>query len=99
MAKQAKKLSKRTKKDTIAEIYKFVSTNFHYDNDKAALLKGTRGYVPDPESVYESRSGICFDKASLMCAMLRSLNIPAKLVVGTIDGASHAWVSAFDGNK
>lgn len=99
MARQAKKLAKGSSRDTIIEVYRFVSTKFNYDGEKAAQLSGTRGYVPDPEETYESRKGICFDKASLMCAMLRSLGIPAKLVVGTIDGVSHAWVSAFDGDK
>ena len=97
LAKQAKKLAKQSRKDTITEVFRYVATMFSYDRAKADKLRGTKGYVPDPEATYEERSGICFDKASLMCAMLRSLGIPAKLVVGTIDGASHAWVSAFDG--
>ena len=76
LVKQAKRLARRSTRDTITEVYR---------------------YVPRPEATYAERKGICFDKASLMCAMLRSLGIPAKLVVGTMDGMSHAWVSAFDG--
>ena len=98
LARQAKRLARHAARDTISEVYRYVATMFSYDTEKAERLRGTRGYVPDPEVTYEARSGICFDKASLMCAMLRSLGIPAKLVIGTIDGASHAWVSAFDGN-
>lgn len=97
LVKQAKKLARRSTRDTITEVYRYVATRFAYDTEKAKRLNGTRGYVPSPEATYAERKGICFDKASLMCAMLRSLGIPAKLVVGTMDGMSHAWVSAFDG--
>ena len=41
----------------------------------------------------EKKSGICFDYASLMCALLRSQNIPTKLVVGYSGTAYHAWIS------
>lgn len=97
LARQAKRLARKTSRDTISEVYRFMSTRFYYDYDKAKRLAGTGGYVPDPEDTYTSRKGVCFDIASLMCAMLRSLGIPAKLVIGYRDGKLHAWVSAHDG--
>lgn len=99
LAAQARRLSKPDRLGTITEVYGYVSTKVKYDWDKAKRLRGTKGYVPDPEDTYESGKGICFDIASLMCAMLRSLGIPAKLVTGRRNGEAHAWVSAYDGEK
>ena len=96
---QAKKLAQAATKDSIRAVYQWCIDKVDYDQDKADQLEGKRGYVPDPEATFESGSGVCFDEASLMCAMLRSLGIPTKLVIGTIDGVSHAWVSAYDGKK
>ena len=51
-----------------------------------------KGYVPDPNKTYNIRTGICFDYASLMCAMLRSQSIPTRLVVGNASpDIYHAW--------
>lgn len=96
LAKHAKRLSKLTARDTIVEVYGFVG-GMAYDYVKAVDLAGRGGYVPDPEATYESGKGICFDLASLMCAMLRSVGIPTKLVIGRRNGRLHAWVSAWDG--
>lgn len=94
---KARELVGRNAEDTIAKVYNYVARNVAYDYEKAERLKGGRGYVPDPEATYEEGSGVCFDLASLMCAMLRSQGIPTKLCVGDIDGKSHAWVHAWDG--
>ena len=42
-----------------------------------------------------SGKGICFDYAALMAAMLRSQNVPVKLVVGYTGGAYHAWINVY----
>ena len=81
----------------ISAMNAWVALNVAYDHDKADRLRGGRDYVPDPESTYESGDGVCFDMASLLAAMLRAVGIPAKIVVGTADGESHAWVHAWDG--
>jgi hypothetical protein len=49
--------------------------------------------APDVDEILKSNKGICFDYASLMAAMLRSLDIPAKLVTGYSSKLSvfHAW--------
>lgn len=99
LVEKARELVGGTAYATIAKVYEYVTRNVAYDYEKARRLKGGRGYVPDPESTYEEGSGVCFDLASLMCAMLRSQGVPAKLCVGDIDGKSHAWVHAWDGSK
>ena len=41
------------------------------------------------------KKGICFDYAALMTAMLRSQDIPTKLVVGYTGSLYHAWINVF----
>ena len=54
------------------------------------------GYLPDIDETLETKTGICFDYAALMCAMLRCRGIPAKLDIGyTNDGMYHAWISTY----
>ena len=43
----------------------------------------------------EEKKGICFDYAALMTAMLRSQEIPCKLVVGYAGNVYHAWISVW----
>lgn len=99
LARMARQLSGQTDHDTIREVHRYVTTKFDYDYPKAVDLAGKGGYIPDPERTYETGKGICFDLSSLMCAMLRSLGIPAKLVIGKRNGKLHAWVSAWDGKS
>ena len=76
--------------DRIAEIFGFVSENITYDKKLAATV--TSGYIPDPDNTLEKRTGICFDYASLMAAMLRSQGIPTRLVIGyAVPDIYHAW--------
>lgn len=91
---KARELAGRTSgTEAVRAVCQFV-TDLPYDHEKAERLRGGRGYVPSPEETFEAGTGICFDKASLLAAMLRSLGIEAKLVIGTVDGNGHAWVSA-----
>jgi transglutaminase-like putative cysteine protease len=53
------------------------------------------GYVPDVDAVLASGKGICFDFAALMTAMLRSLGIPTRLVVGFVGDVKHAWIDVY----
>lgn len=76
--------------DKIAAIFGWVTDNIKYDYNLAATVKS--GYVPDPNRTYSSKTGICFDYASLMCAMLRSQGIPTRLVIGWASpDIYHAW--------
>ena len=79
--------------DKVASVYEYVIKNLTYDYDKAMSV--SNGYLPDLDDTLESKKGICFDYASLMTGMLRSLGIPCKLVVGYAGDAYHAWISVY----
>lgn len=79
--------------DYLEKVYHYVITNISYDTNLAQNIP--LNYIPDTDSVLEKKSGICFDYASLMCALLRSQNIPTKLVVGYSGTAYHAWISVY----
>jgi len=77
--------------DKIDVIYDYVISNITYDNEKAKTVKS--GYLPSVDEILKSNKGICFDYASVMAAMLRSQEIPAKLVTGYSSNLNvfHAW--------
>ena len=76
--------------EKIAEIFGYVAGNITYDKKLAATVKS--GYIPNPDKTLEKGTGICFDYASLMGAMLRSQNIPTRLVIGWAEPEIyHAW--------
>lgn len=72
-------------------IYKYVVDNIEYDTIKAELVDNR--YIPVPDEVITAKKGICYDYASLLAVMLRSINIPTKLVHGYCDYSPiyHAW--------
>jgi len=77
----------------VEAVYDFVVANLEYDDDKASTVKS--GYLPVLDEVLETKKGICFDYAALMTAMLRSQEIPCKLVVGYAGSTYHAWISVW----
>lgn len=83
----------QTQGEAFDAIYDFISSNISYDGEKASRLEDVTGYVPDPDATLASRSGICFDYASLTAAMLRSQGIPCKILTGYVspDNIYHAW--------
>ena len=92
---KGKELSDKSADDLgyVANVYNFVVDNVTYDDELAANI-GTN-YIPDPSATLASKKGICFDYASLMSALLRSQNVPTKLVVGYSGTAYHAWISVY----
>ncbi len=84
---------KTTDLDKLTAVYEFVIRNFTYDYARAKTV--TAGYLPVVDSVLAERKGICFDYAAVMAAMLRSQNIPCKLVVGYAGTVYHAWISVY----
>ncbi len=74
-------------------IYNYVIDHLTYDTEKAENVQS--GYLPDVDQVLASGKGICFDYAALMVSMLRSQDIPAKLVVGYTGSVYHAWVNVY----
>ena len=93
IAKKAEELTKNCKTDLekVEEIYKFVIHSLEYDTYKADTVKND--YLPAVDAIVDTGKGICFDYAAVFAAMLRSVNIPAKLVIGYVkpNNAYHAW--------
>ncbi|MBR1660128.1 MAG: transglutaminase domain-containing protein [Oscillospiraceae bacterium] len=79
--------------EKVAKVYNFVITNTSYDRAKASSVQS--GYLPNVDETLSTGKGICFDYAALMCAMLRSQNVPVKLVVGYTGEAYHAWINVY----
>ena len=78
--------------------------NVKYDDEKAQNVRS--GYLPSVDETLKTKKGICFDYAALMTAMLRSMatmlrtqNIPTKLVVGYAGNIYHAWISTWLNEK
>lgn len=70
-------------KDTIAKtaaIYDYIINNISY---VSTAENGANGYIPVPDTVLANKSGICFDYASLMAAMLRSQKFRQRLLSAT----------------
>ena len=82
-----------TETGRVDAVYRWIVANIDYDRDLAnSITSGEiKTYLPDPDRTYLTRKGICFDYASLMCAMLRSQGIPTRLVVGQTPLGYHAW--------
>lgn len=79
--------------DQVQAVYEYVVNNLTYDKEKTATVKS--GYLPVLDTVLAQKKGICFDYASLMAGMLRSQDIPCKLVVGYAGTAYHAWINVY----
>ncbi|MPM00130.1 hypothetical protein SDC9_46353 [bioreactor metagenome] len=79
--------------DKVTAVYSYVIKNFTYDTERAKTV--TAGYLPVVDSVLAEKKGICFDYAAVMSAMLRSQDIPCKLVVGYAGTVYHAWISVY----
>ena len=79
--------------DKVAAVYDYVVQNVTYDEEKAAAVQS--GYLPDLDEILEIKKGICFDYAAMMTAMLRSQQVPCKLVVGYAGSVYHAWISVW----
>ncbi len=79
--------------EKVAAIYDFTVETLSYDKELAKTVQS--GYLPQLDKVLEKKTGICFDYAALMAGMLRSQDVPCKLVVGYAGTAYHAWISVW----
>lgn len=77
----------------VTAVYNYVISNITYDTAKANSVQS--GYLPNCDSVLAQKKGICFDYAAVMTAMLRSQDIPTKLVVGYTGSLYHAWINVY----
>lgn len=92
--KKAKELTKKAKTDLekVSAVYSYIVKNIEYDYAKAKNVKAD--YIPEVDNVLDNETGICYDYASLFAAMLRSVGVPTKLVMGYNKSDSktyHAW--------
>ena len=83
-----------TNLERVQAIYSYVIDNISYDKAKAQSVKS--GYLPNVDETLATGKGICFDYAALMTAMLRSQNVPTKLIIGYTGNAYHAWINVWD---
>ena len=81
-----------TELQKIEAIYAYVTDNIAY---VSTAENAANGYTPYPDRTLRNKSGICFDYASLMAAMLRSQKLPTKVVVGYAGDIYHAWISVY----
>lgn len=72
-------------------IHTYVVEHVRYDYKKAENLP--KGYIPKPTETLEGGGGICYDYSALLGAMLRSVDVPTKLIKGysTYTPVYHAW--------
>ncbi|RHW37196.1 transglutaminase domain-containing protein [Neobacillus notoginsengisoli] len=77
--------------DKIKAIHNYVIRNVKYDFNKMKTVQS--GYVPNINTVFAAKKGICYDYAALFGAMLRSQGVPTKLVTGYSSKVQgyHAW--------
>lgn len=89
----AKELTKdaETDREKLEAIHTYIVNNVSYDYDKATKLP--KGYIPNAEETLSSNLGICYDFAALTASMLRSVDVPTKLVKGysSYTPVYHAW--------
>lgn len=83
--------------EVVQQIYAWIADNITYDTAKATALAGaTVAYTPSPDDTLRTKTGICYDYASLAAAMLRANGIPTKLIKGDVldqaqNSIYHAW--------
>lgn len=98
---KAKELTKNSKtaEEKVKAIYQFVYTTINYDKKLAANVK--TDYVPNIDNTLKTRQAICYDYAALFAAMLRSQDIPTKLVMGNSSYVDvyHAWNEVYMNGK
>jgi hypothetical protein len=80
--------------ERVHRIYRYIVDNIAYDVPRAQRAQD-HFLLPDLDRTLSQRSGICFDYAALMSAMLRSVHIPTRVVTGFTDLGYHAWVEVY----
>ncbi|MFF2890541.1 transglutaminase family protein [Paenibacillus sp. NPDC057967] len=98
---KAKELAKGKKSDEekVKAVYDFITANIVYDQ---ALAKNVPSdYLPSIERTFDSKKDICYGYSSLFAAMLRSMDIPTKLVMGQTEylDVYHAWNEVYLNGK
>ena len=89
----------KTDREKVEIIYNYIIDNISYDYEKIGYVNNR--YLPSTSLVLSSKKGICYDYASLFAVMLRSIDIPTKLIHGNSNFTSnyHAWNEVLINNK
>ncbi|MBU5675766.1 transglutaminase-like domain-containing protein [Alkaliphilus sp. MSJ-5] len=91
--KKARELTKNAQndKDKVTAIYNYIINNISYDNNKTNNI--STEYIPSIEETLKVSKGICYDYSALFAAMLRSVDVPTKLIMGRKNDIDtyHAW--------
>lgn len=86
----------KNNQQTFDTVCNFMKKSFVYDYMKAINIKA--GILPDIDTAWNKHMGICQDLSAIMCCMLRTQGLPARLMIGMADRNYHAWVVVkFDG--
>ncbi len=85
--------------DILTAYYDYVVGSITYDYDKINHIDSS--YVPDIDTILESKQGICYDFAAVLASLLREAGIPAKLVMGYRSDMEeyHAWNQVLIGGE
>ncbi|GGH16348.1 transglutaminase-like domain-containing protein [Paenibacillus segetis] len=98
---KAKELTKNLNSDAdkVKVIYNYVISNIKYDDNLAANV--STDYLPEIDHTLSSKKDICYGYSALFAAMLRSVDIPTKLVMGTSNYVKsyHSWNEVYLNNK
>ncbi|MBR1686528.1 MAG: transglutaminase domain-containing protein [Clostridia bacterium] len=86
-----------SQKEAYDAICAYMSKNFVYDFLKAVNIKA--GVLPDIDTCYSKRMGVCQDLSAICISMMRTQGIPARLMIGYADKNYHAWVETDFGGK
>lgn len=78
-----------TDSEKLTAVYTYITKHVSYDYIKMATVQP--GYMPDVDATIDTGTGICFDIASLMAAMLRAEGVPTQIAIGSVQGMAHAW--------
>ncbi|CFX43301.1 Transglutaminase-like [Syntrophomonas zehnderi OL-4] len=104
--KMARQIVGREKNDTRKAylIYRWIAQNLTYDHDKAArIATDTTGMESGSIVAFETRSGICFDYASLYVSMCRAVGLKVRMVTGLAYSGSnwgdHAWNQVYSSEE
>ena len=99
--KKAREITKDAKngEEKVKAIYNYIINNISYDNKKAKSVQA--GYIPSIDETINSGKAICYDYAALFAGMLRSVDIPTKLIMGYKNDIEeyHAWNEVYLNDK
>lgn len=99
--KLAKKLTENatTEMEKVKLIYDYIVENISYDTAKTGNMPAN--YLPKVDETLSSKNGVCYDYSALFAAMLRSIGIPTKLMMGYKNDIEvyHAWNQIYLSDK